>query len=151
MTIWLWEPYRYILRNEVRVNKIFRKRKRFFIISAFLIAIFLFLSVALAVEIEIRPVLEGEAYYTMELGEIQTFEASGFSWNEDREEKIPGIEIKEIQWNFDSRFLELVEKKNAAITLRAIRKRTSKLTATGKIANELVTKTIFIVIERENK
>ena len=83
----------------------------------------------------------------MELGEVQTFEASGFGWDRTKEEKIPDIEIEALEWSFDSRFLELVEKENKAITLKAIKKRTSKLTVTGKIGDKHAAKTIFIVIK----
>ena len=82
----------------------------------------------------------------MKLGEIQTFQARGFGWNKNKEEKIPSREIKAIQWSFDSRFLELVEKKNKTITLKATKKRTSKLTVTGEVDDKYATKTIFIVI-----
>ncbi len=121
-------------------------RKIFFIISIISLALSLYSQAAFANEIEIKPVLEGEDYYIMELGEIQTFQACGFGWDRTKEEKIPDIEIKAVQWSFDSRFLELVEKKNETITLKAIKKRTSKLTVTGKIDAQYVTKTIFIVI-----
>ena len=124
-----------------------RIRKVFFITSIVSLALSLYSQVAFASDIEIKPVLEGEDYYIMRLGEIQTFEACGFGWDKAREERIPNIEIKAIQWSFDSRFLELVEKKDNTITLKAIRKRTSKLTVTGKIDDKYVTKTIFIVIK----
>lgn len=125
----------------------FRIRKIFFRVPIILLALSLYSSLAIAIEIEINPVLEGEEYYIMKLGETQTFEARGFDWDNDREEKIPNIEIKAIQWNFDARFLDLVEESGRTITLKASKKRTNKLTVTGKIDNEHVTKTIFIVIK----
>lgn len=106
---------------------------------------------AFASEIEIKPVLEGEVYYIMKPGEIQTFQANGFGWDKKTQQKISDVDIKEIQWSFDSRFLELIEKKDKAIILKAIKNRTSKLTVTGKIDGKSVTKTIFIVIKKEDR
>ncbi|MFA4842823.1 MAG: hypothetical protein WC658_03205, partial [Candidatus Omnitrophota bacterium] len=106
----------------------------------------LFISNVFAVEIKIQPVVQGESYYIMQLGETQAFEASGFGWDENKQEETSGKEIKEIQWSFDTRFLELVGKAGNTITLKAIKKRTSKLTVTAKIDNEDVTKEIFIVV-----
>ncbi|MDP2938468.1 MAG: hypothetical protein Q8O13_00050 [Candidatus Omnitrophota bacterium] len=125
------------------------KRKIFFRTSIISIIIFLFSLSAFAVEIEIRPVLEGKEYYVMKKGEIQTFEAQGFGWDKKTQQKTPNVEIKEIQWSFDARFLELVEMKGNAITLKAIKERTSKLTVTGKIDDKVVTITIFIVIRKK--
>lgn len=121
-------------------------RKIFFIISIISLALSLYSQIAFANEIEIKPVLEGEDYYIMKLGEIQTFQAYGFGWDKDREEKIPDIEIKAVQWSFDTRFLELAGKAGNTITLKATKKRTTKLTVTGKINGEDVTKDIFIVV-----
>lgn len=147
MTTWLWGVYLFMLRNKVNGNKMPGIRKTFFIIFIISLAVSLFSSAAPAGEIEINPVSEGEDYCIMQLGEIRTFEASGFGWDKTRQEKIPGAGIEAIQWSFDSRFLELVEEKNNAVSLKAIKKRTSKLTATGKIDDKLITKTIFIVIK----
>jgi len=130
----------------MRVNKMSRIIKTFFVILMISIALSLYSSAAFASEIEIKPTLEGEDYYMMKLGETQTFAAYGFGWDKTKEEKIPGMEIKAIRWSFDSRFLELAEEKNNTITLKAIKKRTSKLIATGEIDNKYATKTIFIVI-----
>jgi len=123
-----------------------KKQKIFFTTTTILLALSLHSPVALASEIEIKPVLEGQGYYVMKLGETQTFEAYGIGWDEEREEKIPDVAVNAIRWNFDLRFLELVEKSGAFITLKAIKKRTSKLTATGKINDDHAAKTIFIVI-----
>lgn len=125
----------------------FRRREPFFTVLMISILVFLFSLIAFAVEIEIMPVVEGQQYYVMNLGQIQTFQAYGFGWDAKTQQKVPEAKIEEVQWNFDSRFLELVEKKNDTITLRAIKDRTSKLTATGKVDNEDVEKTIFIVIK----
>lgn len=128
---------------------VMRDKKIFYTISIVLIAMFLFSQLAPASEIEIKPVVEGENYYIMQLNQTQTFTAYGFGWDSDTQQKIPDIEIKEIHWTFDSRFLELVQSKDNTITLKAIKDRTSRLTVTGKIDGETVTKTIFIVIERK--
>lgn len=111
---------------------------------------FLFSLIAFANEIEINPILEGKEYYIMKLGEIQTFKASGFGWDKKLEQKIPEAKIETIEWDFDSRFLDLVEAKGETITLKAIKDRTSKLTVTGRIDNKPVTKTIFIVVKKTN-
>jgi len=122
-------------------------KKIFFITSIILILTFVFSLVSFAVEIEISPILEGKEYYIMKLGETQTFKASGFGWDKKTEKKIAEAKIEAVQWSFDSRFLELVENKGDSITLKAIKNRTSKLTAMGKINGKSATKTIFIVIK----
>jgi len=121
-------------------------RKIFFTTVVIPLILSFFLSTVFAVEIKIQPVAEGEAYYIMQPGETQAFEASGFGWDENKKEEAPGKEIKGIQWSFDTRFLELVGKAGNTIILKAIKKRTTKLTVTGKINGEDVTKDIFIVV-----
>ena len=108
----------------------------------------MFLQLSFASEIQIKPVIEGENYYIMKLNETQTFTAYGFGWDSDTQQKIPDKEIKSIQWSFDQRFLELVQTKDNTITLKAIKDRTSRLTVTGEVEGKSVTKTIFIVIEK---
>lgn len=127
----------------------FKKRKILFATSVISLISVLFFSTVFALGIEIRPVAEGQDYYIMQLGKAQTFEACGFGWDENKEEKVADIEAGAIRWDFDSRFLQLIEKKGNTITLKAIKKRTSKLTVTGKINGEQVTKTIFIVTRNE--
>ena len=122
-------------------------RKTFLILFIVSLVLSLFYAIAFASEIEIKPVLEGENYYTMKFGETQTFEASGFGWDEANEKRVPGVEIEAIRWSFDSRFLESVGEGNKTITLKAIKERTSKLTVTGKVGTKYATKTIFIVIK----
>ena len=124
----------------------FEKRKILFATALISLALSLFISNVFAVEIKIQPVVQGESYYIMQLGETQAFEASGFGWDENKKEETSGKEIKELQWSFDARFLELVGKAGNTITLKAIKKRTTKLTITGKINGEDVNKEIFIVV-----
>jgi hypothetical protein len=125
-------------------------RKIFITILVMLFVLSFYSHRAFASEIEIKPVLEGQEYYTMKLGQVQTFEAFGVGWDKDRAERVPGLEINSIRWSFDARFLEAVDKKDNTITLRAIKQRTSKLTVTGEVTGKQVTKTIFVVIgERE--
>lgn len=123
-----------------------KKRRVIFLLS--LIVTALFYSLVFASEIEIRPVLKDKAYYIMKLGEVQTFEAYGFGWDNKVAQKIPDAKIDTIQWNFDSRFLQLVEEKGNFITLKAIKDRTSKLSVTGTVNGKRVTKTIFVVIKK---
>ncbi len=123
------------------------KKKIFFIIAIISLVLPLHSNAAHASEIEIKPVLEGEEYYIMKLGQTQTFEAMGVGWDKENKARIPGVEIKALQWAFDSRFLELVEKNSNTITLKAIKERTNRLTAQGEVADKPTVKTIFIVIE----
>lgn len=126
-----------------------KKRKIFSVVSLLGISMLIFSQVVLAVHIEIKPIVEGQEYCIMKLGETQTFQALGFGWDENAKQNIPEKEIKGIQWSFDGRFLELVETKDSTITLQAIKARTSRLTVTGTIDGEIVTKTIFIVVQKD--
>ncbi|HOW35739.1 MAG TPA: hypothetical protein PL155_04935 [Candidatus Omnitrophota bacterium] len=125
------------------------KRKIFFGALILLTAALLFLPAAFANEIEIKPVLEGKEYYIMAPGEVQTFEALGFGWDKKVQQKIPGATVETVQWNFNPEFLELVGKTGNTITLRALKRRTSKLIVTGNVNGKPVTKTIFIVVKTD--
>lgn len=124
----------------------FKKR---IILFTVLLTLFLFSQLAFASEIEIKPVQGGENYYIMKLGQTQEFSASGFGWDKNTQQKIPDVQIKQIQWSFDERFLELVQTKDDTITLKLIKNRTNRLTVTAIVDNKPVTKVIFIVPERK--
>ncbi len=125
-----------------------RKRKVLFCVFIISILTFLFSLVASATEIEIKPVLEGKEYYIMNMGESQAFEALGFGWDNQAKQKTLNAQITTVKWSFDARFLELLGQKGNSITLKAIKERTSKLTVIGEVDNKQVSKTIFIVIQR---
>ena len=108
-----------------------------------------FANSAFANEIEIKPVAPGQEYYIMKPGEIKTFEAFGVGWNHETKERIPNAEIKAVRWNFDRRFLEMISTDGKTITLRALKNRTSKLTATGEVGGTTIAKEIFVVIKRD--
>ncbi len=129
----------------------FEKRKKLYFAIIIPFLLFIFVLVSYAIEIEIKPVIEGKEYFIMKVGETQTFEASGFGWDAKAQQKVPEAKIEAVQWSFDSRFLELIETKDNIITLKAIKDRTSKLTATGKVENEDVTKSIFVVIKKNEE
>lgn len=127
-----------------------KSHRNLYIITAIISMIIPLFSRALfASEIEIQPIMEGQEYCLMKLGETQTFTASGIGWDKDTKHITPGAQITGIQWSFDARFLELQGTGNNSITLRAIKERTSRLTVTGIVDGKTATKTIFVVIKKE--